>query len=54
MLLCLYSTVTDDWCAELDSALDFLAGERGPHPEDFVPYLQFMPETQVSLFVICK
>lgn len=37
----------DDWCAELDSALDFLAGERGPHPDDFVPYLQYMPENQV-------
>lgn len=40
-------SVSDDWCAELDSALDFLAGERGTHPEDFVPYLQYMPKTQV-------
>lgn len=39
--------MSDDWCAELDSALDFLAGERGQHPDDFVPYLQYLPETQV-------
>lgn len=43
-------SVADDWCAELDSALAFLAGERGPHPDDYVPYLQFMPESQVKCF----
>lgn len=47
-VLFLLFLVSDDWCSELDSALDFLAGERGPHPDDFVPYLQFLPETQVS------
>ncbi|XP_028041865.1 nuclear factor related to kappa-B-binding protein isoform X2 [Bombyx mandarina] len=41
----------DDWCAELDSALDFLAGERGPHPDDFVPYLQYMPENQMYQWI---
>lgn len=40
--------MSDDWCAELDSALEFLAGERGTHPDDFVPYLQYMPKTQVN------
>ncbi|KAJ0176108.1 hypothetical protein K1T71_008282 [Dendrolimus kikuchii] len=43
--------LSDDWCAELDSALDFLAGERGPHPDDFVPYLQFIPETQMYQWI---
>ncbi|XP_049874798.1 nuclear factor related to kappa-B-binding protein isoform X2 [Pectinophora gossypiella] len=43
--------LSDDWCAELDSALSFLAGERGPHPDDFVPYLQFMPESQVYQWI---
>ncbi|KAG6441059.1 hypothetical protein O3G_MSEX001652 [Manduca sexta] len=43
--------LSDDWCAELDSALDFLAGERGPHPDDFVPYLQFLPETQMYQWI---
>ncbi|XP_068629387.1 nuclear factor related to kappa-B-binding protein isoform X2 [Battus philenor] len=41
----------DDWCGELNSALDFLAGERGPHPEDFVPYLQFIPESQTYQWI---
>ncbi|KAM3961478.1 uncharacterized protein ACR2FA_004372 [Aphomia sociella] len=44
-------SLSDDWCAELDSALDFLAGERGPHPDDFVPYLQFIPETQMYQWI---
>ncbi|CAG9788195.1 unnamed protein product [Diatraea saccharalis] len=43
--------LSDDWCSELDSALDFLAGERGPHPDDFVPYLQFLPETQMYQWI---
>ncbi|CAH0727045.1 unnamed protein product, partial [Brenthis ino] len=43
--------LSDDWCAELNSALDFLAGERGPHPDDFVPYLQYMPETQMYQWI---
>ncbi|XP_032517867.2 nuclear factor related to kappa-B-binding protein isoform X2 [Danaus plexippus] len=43
--------LSDDWCAELDSALDFLAGERGPHPEDFVPYLQYIPETEMYQWI---
>lgn len=47
LLSFLYVTVSTDWCSELDSALDFLAGEKGPHPDDFVPYLQFIPDTQV-------
>ncbi|KAJ2951482.1 hypothetical protein O0L34_g13634 [Tuta absoluta] len=41
----------DDWSQELDSALSFLAGERGPHPDDFVPYLQYMPESQVYQWI---
>lgn len=45
----LFFSVSDDWTCELDSALDFLAGERGQHPDDFVPYLQFLPESQVSI-----
>ncbi|XP_047998138.1 LOW QUALITY PROTEIN: nuclear factor related to kappa-B-binding protein [Leguminivora glycinivorella] len=44
-------SLSDDWCAELDSALDFLAGERGPHPDDFVPYLQYIPETQMYQWI---
>ncbi|GBP09273.1 Nuclear factor related to kappa-B-binding protein [Eumeta japonica] len=43
--------LSDDWCAELDSALDFLAGEKGPHPDDFVPYLQFLPESQMFQWI---
>ncbi|XP_022114654.2 nuclear factor related to kappa-B-binding protein isoform X4 [Pieris rapae] len=43
--------LSDDWCAELNSALDFLAGERGPHPDDFVPYLQFIPDTQTYQWI---
>ncbi|CAH2041402.1 unnamed protein product, partial [Iphiclides podalirius] len=43
--------LSDDWCAELNSALDFLAGERGPHPDDFVPYLQYIPETQIYQWI---
>ncbi|XP_045774091.1 nuclear factor related to kappa-B-binding protein-like isoform X2 [Maniola jurtina] len=43
--------LSDDWCGELNSALDFLAGERGPHPDDFVPYLQFMSETQMYQWI---
>ncbi|CAB3247344.1 unnamed protein product [Arctia plantaginis] len=43
--------LSDDWCAELDSALDFLAGERGQHPDDFVPYLQYLPETQMYQWI---
>ncbi|CAG4952800.1 unnamed protein product [Colias eurytheme] len=43
--------LSDDWCSELSSALDFLAGERGPHPDDFVPYLQYMPETQMYQWI---
>ncbi|CAK1582770.1 unnamed protein product [Parnassius mnemosyne] len=41
----------DDWCGELNSALDFLAGERGPHPDDFVPYLQYIPESQMYQWI---
>ncbi|KAL4715763.1 hypothetical protein ACJJTC_006342 [Scirpophaga incertulas] len=44
-------SLSDDWSAELDSALDFLAGERGPHPDDFVPYLQFVPESQMYQWI---
>ncbi|XP_046967985.1 nuclear factor related to kappa-B-binding protein isoform X1 [Vanessa cardui] len=44
-------SLSDDWCAELNSALDFLAGERGPHPDDFVPYLQYMPDTQMYQWI---
>ncbi|XP_063828983.1 nuclear factor related to kappa-B-binding protein [Ostrinia nubilalis] len=44
-------SLSDDWCSELDSALDFLSGERGPHPDDFVPYLQFLPETQMYQWI---
>ncbi|XP_072931818.1 uncharacterized protein [Epargyreus clarus] len=44
-------SLSNDWCGELDSALDFLAGERGPHPEDFVPYLQYMPENQMYQWI---
>ncbi|XP_063624858.1 nuclear factor related to kappa-B-binding protein [Cydia splendana] len=44
-------SLSEDWCAELDSALDFLAGERGPHPDDFVPYLQYIPETQMYQWI---
>ncbi|KAJ8720244.1 hypothetical protein PYW07_012287 [Mythimna separata] len=40
-----------DWVAELDSALDFLAGERGQHPDDYVPYLQFLPESQMYQWI---
>ncbi|XP_047508129.1 nuclear factor related to kappa-B-binding protein-like isoform X3 [Pieris napi] len=43
--------LSNDWCAELNSALDFLAGERGPHPDDFVPYLQFIPDTQMYQWI---
>lgn len=43
--------LSDDWCAELDSALDFLAGERGQHPDDFVPYLQYLPESQMYQWI---
>lgn len=46
--LFVFFSVSEDWTCELDSALDFLAGERGQHPDDFVPYLQFLPESQVS------
>ncbi|CAK1543121.1 unnamed protein product [Leptosia nina] len=43
--------LSDDWCSELNSALEFLAGERGPHPEDFVPYLQFIPDSQMYQWI---
>ncbi|XP_050677397.1 nuclear factor related to kappa-B-binding protein isoform X2 [Leptidea sinapis] len=43
--------LSDDWCMELNSALDFLAGERGPHPDDYVPYLQYLPETQTYQWI---
>ncbi|XP_052742079.1 nuclear factor related to kappa-B-binding protein isoform X2 [Bicyclus anynana] len=43
--------LSDDWCGELNSALDFLAGERGPHPDDFVPYLQYMSDTQMYQWI---
>ncbi|XP_022826651.1 nuclear factor related to kappa-B-binding protein isoform X1 [Spodoptera litura] len=43
--------LSDDWCGELDSALDFLAGERGQHPDDYVPYLQFLPESQMYQWI---
>ncbi|XP_013172986.1 PREDICTED: nuclear factor related to kappa-B-binding protein isoform X2 [Papilio xuthus] len=43
--------LSDDWCGELNSALDFLAGQRGPHPDDFVPYLQFIPESQTYQWI---
>lgn len=46
--------MSDDWCGELDSALDFLAGERGQHPDDYVPYLQYLPETQVCTDIYNK
>ncbi|VVC97481.1 unnamed protein product [Leptidea sinapis] len=29
----------------------FLAGERGPHPDDYVPYLQYLPETQTYQWI---
>ncbi|CAH2243955.1 nuclear factor related to kappa-B-binding protein isoform X2 [Pararge aegeria] len=43
--------LSDDWCGELNSALDFLAGERGPHPDDYVPYLQYMSDTKMYQWI---
>lgn len=37
-------TLSDNWCAELDSALEFLCGDNGTHSDDFVPFLQFVPD----------
>ncbi|XP_041981086.1 nuclear factor related to kappa-B-binding protein isoform X2 [Aricia agestis] len=43
--------LSDDWCGELNSALEFLAGDRGPHPDDYVPYLQYIPSTQMYQWI---
>lgn len=42
-------SVADDWIKVLPSAVAFLTGE-GQTPDDFVPYLQYKPTTQVSIF----